>query len=207
MSELEYDKNYAPWLTQAGLTPNSDPLNIKGLLHQIIQNLGGTAANSTFVPTPTGIASTDTANIIAAANGSAKALRFASGTYAINAQLTYYAGTRWIGAAEGGTTLHLTTEPLHLGHQPRLLPRPQRRGELRRHHALDLREHQLQRPRHLQARHDSPPRTTAIKMNAKAHPLPRLDHRLLDAGVGHAGRPPGPLQLHHRQQLLRGGLP
>ena len=47
MSELEYSNQYAAWLTAAGLTPNSNPINLRGVVHQILENLGGGGGTGT----------------------------------------------------------------------------------------------------------------------------------------------------------------
>jgi hypothetical protein len=39
MSELEYDHNWATELTAAGITPPSNPLNLRGVLKAIIGNM------------------------------------------------------------------------------------------------------------------------------------------------------------------------
>lgn len=46
MSELEYDKNYPVWLTAAGITPTTDPINLRGVVHAILQHLGGGGAGT-----------------------------------------------------------------------------------------------------------------------------------------------------------------
>lgn len=60
MSELEYDKNYSAWLTTAGITPPTNPINLKGVVHAILLNLGGggavasvSAADGSLTVTPT----------------------------------------------------------------------------------------------------------------------------------------------------------
>lgn len=50
MSELEYDKNWAGELLAAGITPASTPLNIRGLLKQIIEHLGGLGFITDIIP-------------------------------------------------------------------------------------------------------------------------------------------------------------
>ena len=55
MSEYDYDKNYAAWLTAAGITPPSDPVSLRGTIHTIIQQLGGAGAvASVFTRTGSG---------------------------------------------------------------------------------------------------------------------------------------------------------
>ena len=56
MAEIEYDNNYATWLTAAGLTPNSNPINLRGVIHQILQNLnsGGGSGTVTSVSVTSG---------------------------------------------------------------------------------------------------------------------------------------------------------
>ena len=51
MSELEYDTNFATWLTAAGITPSATPINIRGVVHQILQNLQGAPSPSVTTPT------------------------------------------------------------------------------------------------------------------------------------------------------------
>lgn len=46
MSELEYDKNYPVWLNAAGITPTTDPINLRGVVHAILQHLGGGGAGT-----------------------------------------------------------------------------------------------------------------------------------------------------------------
>lgn len=48
MSELEYDHNWSAELLNAGITPASDPINLRGVIKQIIANLS--AATGNFVP-------------------------------------------------------------------------------------------------------------------------------------------------------------
>ena len=43
--ELEYNNNYATWLLASGITPSATPINLRGVIHQIIQNIG-TGASS-----------------------------------------------------------------------------------------------------------------------------------------------------------------
>lgn len=57
MSELEYDKNYSVWLTAAGITPASDPINLRGVVHAILQHLGGGGGSGTV--TTLSVASTN----------------------------------------------------------------------------------------------------------------------------------------------------
>ena len=51
MSEYDYDKNYGPWLTAAGITPPGDPTSLRGVIHAILQNLNGSSAPSVTTPT------------------------------------------------------------------------------------------------------------------------------------------------------------
>ena len=39
MSELEYSSNYSVWLLAAGITPSATPINLRGVVHQILQNM------------------------------------------------------------------------------------------------------------------------------------------------------------------------
>ena len=39
MSELEYSNVYATWLTTAGITPSSNPINLRGVIHLVLQNM------------------------------------------------------------------------------------------------------------------------------------------------------------------------
>jgi hypothetical protein len=39
VSELEYSSSYATWLTAAGITPSATPINLRGVVHQILQNM------------------------------------------------------------------------------------------------------------------------------------------------------------------------
>lgn len=39
MSELEYSSSYATWLTSAGITPSANPINLRGVVHQMLQNM------------------------------------------------------------------------------------------------------------------------------------------------------------------------
>ena len=48
MSELEYDKNWASELTAAGFTPSSDPVNLRGVLKQILAGLTITVTTPTL---------------------------------------------------------------------------------------------------------------------------------------------------------------
>lgn len=51
MSELEYDANYATWLTNAGITPSSTPINTRGVLKAILAWIQGGALSSAAVTT------------------------------------------------------------------------------------------------------------------------------------------------------------
>ena len=50
MSELEYDVNFATELTNAGITPATNPINLRGVLKAILGNLQG---QTVTVTTPT----------------------------------------------------------------------------------------------------------------------------------------------------------
>jgi hypothetical protein len=39
VSELEYDQNFATWLTNAGITPTSNPINVRGTIKLILANM------------------------------------------------------------------------------------------------------------------------------------------------------------------------
>ena len=69
----------------------------------------GVQAGITYVAAPTGDAVVDTANVLAA-TATPGLIQFQAGAYAINASLTYYAASRWAGAAEGATTISLTMD-------------------------------------------------------------------------------------------------
>ena len=61
MSELEYSNQYSQWLTAAGITPATTPINLRGVVHQILQNLGGGgggAVSSVFTRTGAVVATT-----------------------------------------------------------------------------------------------------------------------------------------------------
>ena len=51
MSEYDYDKNYPVWLQAAGITPATDPINLRGAVHQILQNLQGASSPAATTPT------------------------------------------------------------------------------------------------------------------------------------------------------------
>lgn len=55
MSELEYSSNYSVWLTAAGITPTANPVNLRGVIHQILQNMVTptlpTVVNAASLPT------------------------------------------------------------------------------------------------------------------------------------------------------------
>ncbi len=51
----EYDANYASWLTAAGITPVKTPVDLKQVVHQLSQNLGGAGTTGpSGVTGPTG---------------------------------------------------------------------------------------------------------------------------------------------------------
>lgn len=69
MSELEYDTNFATWLTAAGITPASTPINIRGVIHQILQNLNGVGVGSMLGRTQYAPSTAHTYSPVAAATG------------------------------------------------------------------------------------------------------------------------------------------
>ena len=52
MSELEYDTNFATELLAAGITPSKNPINLRGVIKQIIQNLIPLASATTTTSAP-----------------------------------------------------------------------------------------------------------------------------------------------------------
>lgn len=69
MSELEYSSQYAVWLTAAGITPNSNPINLRGVVHQILQNLGGAGAVSSVAAADSSVVITPTTGAVTVSRG------------------------------------------------------------------------------------------------------------------------------------------
>lgn len=51
MSELEYDQNYGTWLTNAGITPSTTPINLRGVVKAVLAWIQSGALSSAAVTT------------------------------------------------------------------------------------------------------------------------------------------------------------
>jgi len=78
MSEYDYDKNYGPWLSAAGITPPGDPTSLRGVIHTILLNLNSVGVTGLLARTSYAPATVHTGTIIVSSTG-LTAVNFATG--------------------------------------------------------------------------------------------------------------------------------